>query len=92
MTMKMRPIKKWIAVQTEGLGKEKTTEQGIIYTEKLKSKYMWSVVKMIGDTLTEDIQVGDKVLWDITKGLGKGYGSYDLIHQDWIVAVDREEE
>lgn len=89
---KMKPIKKWIAVQTEGLGKEKTTEQGIIYTEKLKSKYMWSTVKMVGGELTEDIQVGDKVLWDITKGHGHGYESYDLIHQDWIVAVDREEK
>jgi len=89
---KMKPIKKWIAVQTEGLGKEKTTEQGIIYTEKLKSKYMWSTVKMVGGELTEDIQVGDKVLWNITKGHGHGYKSYDLIHQDWIVAVDREEK
>ena len=76
---KMKPIKKWIAVQTEGLGKEKTTEQGIIYTEKLKSKYMWSTMKMVGGELTEDIQVGDKVLWDITKGHGHGYESYDLI-------------
>lgn len=90
--MSMRPIKKWIAVQTEGLGKEKTTEQGIIYTEKLKSKFMWSVVKMVGDELTEDIQVGDKVLWDITKGMGRGYENYDIIHQDWCVAVERGEE
>jgi co-chaperonin GroES (HSP10) len=90
--MKIRPIKKWIAVQTEGLGKEKKTEHGIIYTEKLTSKYMWSVVKLVGDELTEDIKVGDKVLWDITKGHGKGFENYDLIHQDWIAAVDREEK
>ena len=90
--MKIRPIKKWIAVQTEGLGKEKMIVNDTANTEKLTSKYMWSVVKLIGDELTEDIKVGDRVLWDITKGHGKGFENYDLIHQDWIAAVDREEK
>jgi hypothetical protein len=32
---KFKTIGKWVALQTEGLGKEKTTESGIIYKEKI---------------------------------------------------------
>ena len=43
----------------------------------------------LGDALTEDIRVGDKIMWDLTKNAGRNYGGKDLIHQDWIVATDR---
>lgn len=87
---KFRAIGKWVAVQTEGLGKEKTTESGIIYKEKITNPNIWSKVIAIGDKITEDIKVGDMVLWDLTKGKGRGYASMDLIHQDDILAVERE--
>lgn len=87
---KFRAIGKWVAVQTEGLGKEKTTESGIIYKEKITNPNIWSRVVAIGDKITEDIKVGDMVLWDLTKGKGRGYASMDLIHQDDILAVERK--
>jgi len=85
---KLRPIGKWIEVRTVG-GGEKTTDSGIIYTEKIRSQMVWSTVISVGDKLTEDIKVGDKVLWDISKIKGQGYGSNNVIHQDWIAIVER---
>lgn len=86
--MKLRTIGKRVAVHTEGLGQQKQTAEGIIYIEKITSKNIWSIVRGVGDKLTEDIQVGDRVLWDITKGR-QGYASYDIVHQDSILAVER---
>lgn len=88
---KMRTIGKWVSVRTEGLGQQKKTDAGIIYTEKITNPNIWSVVVSVGDKVTEDIRVGDKVLWDITKGRGRGHESCDIIHQDIILAVDRKE-
>jgi co-chaperonin GroES (HSP10) len=89
---KMRTIGKWVAVQTEGLGKEKKTKSGIIYKEKITNPNIWSKVVGVGEKVNEDIKVGDKVLWDITKGGGRGWGGCDIIHQDNILAVEREED
>lgn len=86
----MRTIGKWVAVATKGLGMEKKTESGIIYTEKITNPNIWSEVVSVGDKVTEDIKVGDKILWDITKGSGKAWGGYDIVHQDNIIAVERE--
>jgi co-chaperonin GroES (HSP10) len=87
---KMKTIGKWVAVQTKGLGKEKTSESGIIYTEKITNPNIWSEVVSVGEKITEDIKVGDRILWDITKGSGKAWGGYDIVHQDNILAVERE--
>lgn len=87
----MRAIGKWVSVQTEGLGKEKKTESGIIYKEKITNPNIWSVVVSVGDKVTEDIKVGDRVMWDITKGRGNGWGGCDIVHQDNILAVERKE-
>ena len=86
-----KTIGKWVAVQTEGLGKEKTTESGIIYKERITNPNIWSRVVAIGDKITEDITIGDMVLWDLTKGKGRGYNSMDIVHQDNILAVERDE-
>jgi len=85
-----RPIGKWVSVKTPGLGQQKKTKEGIIYTEKITNKNIWSVVVSVGDKLTEDIQIGDKVLWDLTKNGRRGHGGCDIVHQDWILAVERE--
>lgn len=77
---KIRPVGKWIAVKTQGLGIEKKTESGIIYKEKITNPNM----------VSEDIRIGDRVLWDLTKNTTRvGYQSCDLIHQDWIHATER---
>ena len=87
---KLRTIGKWIEVQTVGEGEKKTTE-GIIYTEKAKSKMFWSRVISLGDKVTEDIKVGDRVMWDISKIRGQGYGKNNIVHQDWISLVERNQ-
>jgi hypothetical protein len=46
----------------------------------------------LGDKITEDIKIGDRVLWDLTQGKGRGYGSYDVVHQDSVLAVERDAE
>jgi len=88
MKNKLKPIGKWVLVETS-LGKQKTTEAGIIYTEKVTSRLVWSKVVAIGPDLTEDIKIGDAVLWDLTKNAGRGYDGKDLVHQDWIAMVER---
>lgn len=50
--------------------------------------YIWATVTAIGDKLTEDIKVGDKVLWDRTKNQGQGHDGGDMVHQDWIALVE----
>ena len=84
-----RPVGKNVAVKTE-LGGQKTTEAGIIYTEKVKSRLVWSTVMGVGEGITEDIKIGDKVLWDITKIKGNHFKEFDIIHQDHIYMVERE--
>jgi hypothetical protein len=50
---------------------------------------VWGEVVDISPDLTEDIKIGDKVMWDLTKNLGRGYDGKDLVHQDWIAMVER---
>jgi co-chaperonin GroES (HSP10) len=85
---KFKPIGKWIWVQSH-LGGQKETEAGIIYNEVVKTRYVWGTVAAIGDKLTEDIRVGDRVLWDRTQNKGQGHEDKDMVHQDWIALVER---
>jgi len=55
----------------------------------VKSRYIWGTVAAIGDKLTEDIRVGDRVLWDRTQNKGQGHEDKDMVHQDWIALVER---
>jgi co-chaperonin GroES (HSP10) len=83
-----KPIGKWIWVQSH-LGGQKETEAGIIYNEVVKTRYVWGTVAAIGDKITEDIRVGDRVLWDRTQNKGQGHEDKDMVHQDWIALVER---
>ena len=83
-----KPIGKWIWVESNN-GGSKTTDAGIVYNEIIKTKHIWGKVVAIGDTLTEDVRVGDLVYWDRTQNKGQGYGGKDMVHQDWIALVDR---
>lgn len=85
---KLRPVGKWIEVQTVGEG-EKKTQEGVIYNDTAKTKMFWSNVISIGNKVTEDVKVGDRVLWDISKIRGQGYGKNNIVHQDWIALVER---
>jgi len=86
----MKPIGKWIVAKSM-VGGEKTSEAGIIFQEKSKYKIIRAKVLAVGNKLTEDIQVGDIILWDISK-IKDGYGGNHLVHQDWIEAVERDSE
>jgi len=85
---KLRPVGKWIEVQTVGEG-EKKTQEGVIYTDTAKTKMFWSNVISVGNKVTEDVKVGDLVMWDISKIRGQGYGKNNIVHQDWIALVER---
>jgi len=85
---KLRPVGKWIEVQTVGEG-EKKTQEGVIYTDTAKTKMFWSNVISVGNKVTEDVKVGDRVMWDISKIRGQGYGKNNIVHQDWIALVER---
>ena len=85
---KLRPVGKWIEVQTVGEG-EKKTQEGVIYTDTAKTKMFWSNVISVGNKVTEDVKVGDRVMWDISKIQGQGYGKNNIVHQDWIALVER---
>jgi len=84
----MKPIGKWIVAKSL-IGGEKTTEAGIIFQEKSKYKIIRAKVLAVGNKLTEDIQVGDVILWDVSK-IKDGYGGNHLVHQDWVEMVERD--
>jgi hypothetical protein len=50
---------------------------------------VWSKVVAVGNAITEDIKVGDRILWDITKIKGIHNG-YDVVHQDSLYMVSRD--
>lgn len=83
----MKPIGKWI-VASSLIGGEKKTSAGIIFQEKSKSKIIPAKVISVGNKLTEDIQVGDVIWWDVTK-IKDGFQGNHLVHQDWVELVER---
>jgi co-chaperonin GroES (HSP10) len=83
----MKPIGKWILAKAL-IGGQKTTEAGIIYNEKSTSKIIPAQVLAVGDKLTEDIQVGDTIWWDVSK-IKDGYGGNHLVKQEWVEFVER---
>jgi co-chaperonin GroES (HSP10) len=87
----VRPIGKMLKLKPL-FGGQKVTEQGIIYNETTsKSRLIWAEVVAIGDKLTEDIKVGDKVCWDLTAKFTKHHsGEFDIISQDAIAMVLRD--
>ena len=84
----MKPIGKWI-VASSLIGGEKKTSAGIIFQEKSKSKIIPAKVLAVGNKLTEDIQVGDVIWWDVTK-IKDGFQGNHLVHQDWVEMVERD--
>jgi co-chaperonin GroES (HSP10) len=83
----MKPIGKWI-VASSLVGGEKKTSAGIIFQEKSKSKIIPAKVLAVGNKLTEDIQVGDVIWWDVSK-IKDGFRGNHLVHQDWVEMVER---
>ena len=83
-----KPLGKWVWVESN-IGGTTTTDSGIIYNEVIRSRYIWGTVVAIGGILTEDVRVGDRVLWDRTQNKGQGYDGNDMVHQDWIALVER---
>ncbi len=83
----MKPVGKWILAKSL-IGGQKTTDAGIIYNEKSTSKIIPAKVTAVGDKLTEDIQVGDIVWWDVSK-IKDGYGDCHVVHQDWVSFIER---
>jgi co-chaperonin GroES (HSP10) len=87
----MRPVGKWVAVHTD-LGKEKRTDSGIIYNDNTtKGHYVLAKVVAVGNGVTEDIKVGDTVYWELATNRGNHYGDLDLVHQDHIALVVRDD-
>lgn len=84
----MRPVGKWIVAKAL-IGGQKTSEAGIIYTEKSTSKIIPAKVVAVGNKLTEDIQVGDIIWWDVSK-IKDGYKGDHIVHQDWVEMVERD--
>ncbi len=83
----IKPVGKTVLLKRT-FGGRKTTEAGIIYDDKVTNKMVWSEVVDVGPHLTEDIRVGDLVLWDISKMKGS-HNSLDIADQDSIYLVDR---
>ena len=84
----LKPIGKMVVLERD-FGGRKTTEAGIIYDEKVTNKMVWSKVLAVGNDITEDIKVGDRILWDITQIKGTHNG-YDVVHQDSLYSVSRD--
>jgi co-chaperonin GroES (HSP10) len=85
--LKIKPVGKWILAKSL-IGGQKTTAAGIIYNEKSSSKIIPAQVIAVGNKLTEDIQVGDVIWWDVSNLKDKYQGNH-VIHQDWVAFVER---
>jgi co-chaperonin GroES (HSP10) len=85
----LKPIGTNVLLQRD-FGGQKTTEAGIIYNEKVTNRLVWSKVIAVGESVKEDIRVGDRALWDITKAGGNQYDGYDVIKEEHIYMVERE--
>ena len=83
-----KPVGKWVAITTD-LGGQKTTDAGIIYTEKATGRYVKSTVVSVGNGITEDIQPGDTIYWDSKEFTGNEYQWMHVIHEKWIAVVER---
>jgi len=95
MSKEFKPIGNRVAV-TSTIGKEKTTEAGIVYNEWVESHlYIWSEVVSVGKGVAEDIQINDMVYWKMGSNKGEYYEKdgifWDLVNVDDIIAVDRNE-
>jgi threonine dehydrogenase-like Zn-dependent dehydrogenase len=91
MTTKFTAFGKWIAVKTD-IGSEKTTEQGVVYKDNTtKGHYVIAEVVSVGSEVTEDIRVGDTVYWELATNRGNHYEDLDLVHQDHVAAVVRND-
>lgn len=89
MNKTLNPIGKWVAIKTD-IGGEKTTDAGIVYRDnKTKGHFVIGTVVAVGTGVTEDICVGDTVYWEIATNRGNHYEDLDLVHQDYIAAVER---
>jgi co-chaperonin GroES (HSP10) len=86
--MKFNPIGKWIEVKTD-MGGQKTTDAGVIYTDKPTGRYVKSEVVAVGSGVAEDVQVGDIVYWDSKEFKGDEYGGNHLVNEKWIALVER---
>jgi co-chaperonin GroES (HSP10) len=86
-----QPLGKWIAVTTDKGKKEKTTDAGIIYSERDSTgQYVKSTIKMIGAGVEERLNVGDVVYWDSKKFTGNEVDGMHIIHESWIAVVVEE--
>ncbi len=83
----MKPIGKLVLLERD-FGGRKTTDAGIIYDDKVTNKMVWSKVISVGNKITEDIKIGDRVLWDITKIKGT-FDGHDVVHQEDVYLVVR---
>lgn len=91
MQMNVRAFGKWIAVNTD-LGGEKKTEYGVIYQDnQTKGHYVMATVVSVGEKVTEDIRIGDRVYWELATNRGNHYEDIDFVHQDYVAAVIRDE-
>jgi hypothetical protein len=82
---------RWIAVTTDKAKKEKTTDAGIIYSERDSTgQYVKSVIKMVGPGIEERLNVGDVVYWDSKKFTGNEVDGMHIIHESWIAVVVEE--
>jgi co-chaperonin GroES (HSP10) len=86
-----QPLGRWIAVTTDKAKKEKTTDAGIIYSERDSTgQYVKSVIKMVGPGIEERLNVGDVVYWDSKKFTGNEVDGMHIIHESWIAVVVEE--
>ena len=52
---------------------------------------MLAEVVAVGNDVTEDVRVGDTVYWELATNRGNHYGDLDLVHQDHIALVVRDD-
>jgi len=81
------PLGKWIAVTTDKKGKETSTKEGIIYTEKETGQYVKSTVEMVGPGVEVDIKPGDVIYWDSKKYEKNEVDGMQIVHEDWVAVV-----
>lgn len=88
---KFQPLGQWIAVTTDKAKKEKTTEAGIIYSERDSvGRYVKSQVVLVGPSVQGGIKSGDTIYWDSKQFTGNEVDGMHIIHESWVAVVVEE--
>tara|TARA_R100000008_G_C3584453_1_gene171116 strand:+ start:732 stop:1028 length:297 start_codon:yes stop_codon:yes gene_type:complete len=88
---KIKPYGELVSIRKEW-GKEKTTEEGIIYTEKGQGGLHKAYIVRVGEKVTRDVKPGDVIMVEPQGNMRGQIKDVYFMHEDGIVMIVDEED